>query len=113
MLVTLKVFYKICNLKGLKEWWLKSKIIAIGSLAQAIEGRHYSRAVRLHKQSLESIFRHKYEKEIPDLATDVMKKLKTCVCIPYNNSKCNVYARMVNFARTITKKQWHDAKEGR
>ena len=81
-------------------------------VGQAIEGRHYSQAVWLHKQSLESLLRYKCEKEIPDLPTDVMKKLKTRICIPHSNSKYNIYAWMVDFARTIIKKQWHNGKEG-
>ena len=43
---------------------------------QAIEGRNYSRAVQLHKQSLESLLRYKYEKEISDVPTDVMIKIR-------------------------------------
>ena len=56
---------------GLKEWWITSKIIAAGSVDQAMEGRHYFRAVRLHKQSIESLLRYKSEKEIPVLPTGV------------------------------------------
>ena len=70
-LVTLNVLYKKYNLMGLKEWWLTSKIIAAGSVDQAMEGRHYFRAVRLHKQSIESLLRYKSEKEIHVLPTGV------------------------------------------
>ena len=35
-----------------------------GMVDQSIEVRHYSRAVRLHKQSLESLLRYKCEKNI-------------------------------------------------
>ena len=49
----------------------KSKIIAVGLVDQVIEGRHYSRAVQLNKQSLESFLRYKSEKEIPVLPTGV------------------------------------------
>ena len=76
LLVTLKVFYKKCNLKTLKKWWLKQKIIEVGSVDQAIEGRHYSRAVRLHKQSLESLLSYKYEKEFMYYLPTLWKILK-------------------------------------
>ena len=49
LLVKLKILYKKYNLLGLQQWWLKSKIIAEGSVNQAAEGKHYSRAIRLHK----------------------------------------------------------------
>ena len=37
-----------------------------GSVNQAAEGKHYSRALRLHKQSLEYLFRFHLEKIIAD-----------------------------------------------
>ena len=49
LLVTLKVLYEKYNLMDLKEWWLKLKVIAAGSVDQAIKVGHYSRAVRLHE----------------------------------------------------------------
>ena len=42
LLLTLKNFYIKCNLKGLRECWLKLKIIPVGSVDQATEGRRYS-----------------------------------------------------------------------
>ena len=76
LLVKLKVLHKKYNLLGLQQWWLKSKIIAVGSVNQAAEGKHYSRAIRLHKQSLECLLRFQSEKIIADLPVDVMKKVK-------------------------------------
>ena len=49
-LVNLKILYKKYGLLGLRGWWVKSKIIADGSVDKALEGRHYSRETRLHKQ---------------------------------------------------------------
>ena len=90
LLVTPKVIYKYYNLMGLKEWWLKSKIIAAGSVDQAIEVRHYSRAVRLYKQFLEPLLRYKSEKEIPFLPTDVYKKIKELRLHPSHTTIQNV-----------------------
>ena len=76
LLLKLKILYKKCNLLGLQRWWLKSTIIAEGSVNQAAEGKHYSRAIRLHKQSLECLLRFQSEKIITDLPVDVMGKEK-------------------------------------
>ena len=35
----------------LQQWWFKYKIIAECSVNHAAEGKHYSSAIRLHKQS--------------------------------------------------------------
>ena len=75
-LVKLKILYKKYNLLGLQQLWLKSKIIAEGSVNQAGEGKHYSRAIRLHKQSLECLLRFQSKKIIANLPVDVMKKVK-------------------------------------
>ena len=74
--VKLQILYKKYNLLGLQQWCLKSKIIAEGLVNQAAEGKHYSRAIRLHKQSLEYLSRFQSEKIIADLPVDVMKKVK-------------------------------------
>ena len=76
LLVKLKILYKKYNLLGFQQWWLKSKTIAEGSVNQAAEGKHYSRAIHLLKQSLECILRFQSEKIIADLPVDVMKKVK-------------------------------------
>ena len=61
---------------GLQHWWLKSKVIAEGSVNQAAEGKHYSRAIHLHNESLNCLLRFQSEKIIVDLPVDVMKKVK-------------------------------------
>ena len=75
---------------GLKEWWLKLKVIAAGSVDQAIEERHYSQAVRLHKLALESLLRYKSEKEIPVLPTGVYKKITELRLHPSHTTIQNV-----------------------
>ena len=42
---------------GLRDWWVDSRAVAGGSAQQALEGWHYSRGLRLHKQLLESLLR--------------------------------------------------------
>ena len=94
MLQTLKRRRKYNGVILSDEHTLKSTIIAVGSVDQAIEWRHYSRAVRLHKQSLEPLLRYKSEKDIPALPTNVHQKNKELRLHPShnNNSKCNIYA---------------------
>ena len=76
LLVKLKILYKKYNLLGLQHWSLKSKIIAEGTVNQAAEGKHYSRAIHLHNESLNCLLRFQSEKIIADLPVDVMKKVK-------------------------------------
>lgn len=57
IMVKLKIMYKKYGALGLRDWWVDAGAIAEGSSAQAIEGRHYFRAIRLHKQSFEALLR--------------------------------------------------------
>eukprot|EP00794_Sanderia_malayensis_P016352 gene16352-17996_t len=59
VLVNLKVLGKKYGCIGLNSWWIDSKVIAEGSAVQAMEGRHYHRGVRLHKQSFEALLRYR------------------------------------------------------
>ena len=59
LLVNRKILYKKYGLLGFRGRWVKSKIIADGSLNKILEGRHYSRGTRLHKQIFEALVRFK------------------------------------------------------
>ena len=52
-------FNKQFGALGFRDWWRQANIIAEGSADQAAESRHYSRSMRLHKQSLEALLRFK------------------------------------------------------
>ena len=71
---------------GLQQWWLKPKIIAKVLVHHATEGKHYSRAIRLHKQSLECLLRFQSEKIISDLLVDIMEKVKNIPLHPSPDS---------------------------
>ena len=58
IMVKLKILYKRYGALGFREWWVDGGAIAEGSSIQAIEGRHYFRAIRLHKQSFEALLRY-------------------------------------------------------
>ena len=55
ILVNLKILGKKFACLGLRNWWIDAGIIAEGSLDKAMDGRHYHRSVRLHKQSFEAL----------------------------------------------------------
>ena len=86
LLSKIKILYKKYNLLGLQQWWLKSKIFAEGSVNQAAEGKHYSRAIRLQKQSLEYLLRFQSQKIIANLPVDAMKKVKNIQLHPSPDS---------------------------
>ena len=65
LLVYLKILHKKYGCTGIQEWWVGSRAIQLGSVAQAIEGRHYYRGIKLHKQSFNSLMRCKIDKHLP------------------------------------------------
>eukprot|EP00794_Sanderia_malayensis_P005820 gene5820-6517_t len=80
LLVWLKVLHKQFGCLGFRDWWCESGIIAEGSVDQAAEGRHYSRSMRLHKQSLEALLRFKgSEVEVSRELAEVAKALASSV----------------------------------
>ena len=62
ILVKLKLIHKRFGALGMRDWWIDSNAIAEGSVDKAAEGKHYSRAIRLHKQSFEALLRYRFEK---------------------------------------------------
>ena len=57
LLVFLKIIYKKYGCLGLDQWWVAGGAIVDGSVAQAIEGKHYYRGIGLHKQSMNALFK--------------------------------------------------------
>ena len=51
LLVYLKILYKKYGCLGLQGWWVDAGTIADGSVMQSIEGKHFARGIRMHKQS--------------------------------------------------------------
>ena len=69
LLVFLKIIYKKYGCLGLDQWWVAGGAIMEGSVAQAIEGRHYYRGIGLHKQSMNALLRCKIQKNVSSDAT--------------------------------------------
>ena len=63
ILVNLKIMFKKYGCLGFSDWWIDAGAIAERSAVQALEGRHYARSVRLHKQSFEALLRHRIRVE--------------------------------------------------
>ena len=51
LLVYLKILYKKYGCLGLQDWWVDAGAVADGSVMSSIEGKHYARGIRMHKQS--------------------------------------------------------------
>ena len=62
IMVKLKILYKKYGALGFRDWWVDAGAIAEGSSVQAVEGRYYFRAIRLHKQSFEALLRLRIKK---------------------------------------------------
>ena len=39
----------------MKDWWVDSSVVAVGSVDKAAEGKHYCRSTRVHKQSFKAL----------------------------------------------------------
>ena len=76
LLVNLDIFCKKYGLLSLRGWWLKSKIVADGSVDKALEGRHYSRGTRLHKQTFEALVHFKCKSLAKDFKLNFISKVK-------------------------------------
>ena len=76
LLVNLKILCNKYGLLGLREWLVKSKIIADGSVDKALEGRHYSRGMRLHKQTFETLVRFKCKSLEKDFQLNFISKVR-------------------------------------
>ena len=61
LLVMQRLLYKRYGCVGFKKWFEDSKNIASGSVDKAIEGRHYYRCMRIHKESFDAIVQTKSE----------------------------------------------------
>ena len=100
LLVMLKILHKKYGLLGKKEWWIGADAIAYGSADQCAEGRHYSRSIRLHKQSFEALLRFRIH------STDLLSTLSSnCKCAigELRRSPCHE-----NLNRLIEMDEFHD-----
>ena len=101
LLVKLKTVHKKFSLLGFQQWWLKSKIIAQGSVNQAAEGKHYSGALRLHKHSVEYLLIFESEKIIANLLANLMEKVENIRLHPSFDSRNDLFSTL----------QWEEIKE--
>ena len=84
IMVKLKILYKKYGALGFRDWWVDAGAIADGSSVQAVEGRHYFRAIRLHKQSFEALLRLRIKKtgDISLFGEEFMRSLEKLRCNP-------------------------------
>ena len=64
-LVYLKILYKKYGCLRLQDWWVDAGAIADGSVMQSIEGNHYARGIRMHKQSFCVLLKCKLQENPP------------------------------------------------
>eukprot|EP00794_Sanderia_malayensis_P009432 gene9432-biopygen7559 len=56
-----KIIYKRHSCMGYGDWFADAGSIASGSLSQAVEGRHYYRCMRLHKEGFDALIQNRVE----------------------------------------------------
>ena len=74
-LVNLKILYKM-SLLDLRGSYVKAKVIANGPIDKVLEGRHYSRGTRLHKEIFEVLFCFKCKSFEKDFQLNFFSKVK-------------------------------------
>ena len=57
-----RFFDKLFNCIGIKDWCVNAGLIAFGSAAQVVEGRHYYRCMQLHKECFDELVQFRFEK---------------------------------------------------
>eukprot|EP00795_Rhopilema_esculentum_P005340 gene5340-512_t len=55
------LLFKRYSCKGMKEWCIDAEVIAPGSADSALEGRHYFRSMRLHKECFDALVQFRIE----------------------------------------------------
>ena len=58
----LRLFYNCFSCIGIKDWCVDAGVIALGSAVQAMEGGHYYRCMRLHKECFDALVEFRFEK---------------------------------------------------
>ena len=56
-----RLLYKRYACRELKDWFTDAGVIASGSVDQALEGRHYFRSMRLHKECFDALVQFRIE----------------------------------------------------
>ena len=59
VMVKLRIMYKKYGALGFRDWWVDVETIAERSSVQAVEGRHYFLAIRLHKKAFEALLSYR------------------------------------------------------
>ena len=88
LLVYLKILHKKYACLGLQQWWVDAGAIREGSVCKAIEGRHYYRGIKLHKQSFNALMRCKIDRHLP--VEESMKKAIANLRLKTNASNLQV-----------------------
>ena len=57
-----RLIFKRINCICIKNWCVDAGVIAPGSAAQAVEGRHYYRCMHVHKECFDALVQFRFEK---------------------------------------------------
>ena len=103
IMVKLKILYKKYGALGFRDWWVDAGAIAEGSSVQAVEGRHYFRAIRLHKQSFEALLRYRLNKmgDVSQFGAEFRHSLEMLRCSP-SPKELNLLMSNPEFERLCT-----------
>ena len=70
LLVKLKILLKKFGLLGMKNWWVDTNVVAVGSVDKAAEGKHYCHSTRLYKPYFEAFVRFRIMEILKNLTLD-------------------------------------------
>ena len=63
-----RLLHKRHTVRGYKQWWIDAETVASGSADQAMEGGHYYRCMRTHKETFDALIQCFVEEKTNDLA---------------------------------------------
>ena len=95
LLCYLKIMYKKYGCLGFQDWWVDAGAIAEGSVIQAVEGKHYARGLRLHKQSFCALIKWRLKSVFP--TAESLKKAFGNLRIKPNNENLTALMNLTTY----------------
>ena len=110
LLVKLRILLKKFGLLGMKNWWVDTNVVAVGSADKAAEGKHYCHSTRLYKPYFEALVRFRIMEILKNLTLDdtltaLIGKLRADPS-PTLVESVIVHPNFCNIRSTITATSW-------
>ena len=99
-----RLLFKRFHCKGYKEWCIDAGVIAAGSADQALNGKHYFRCMRLHKEMFDALIQTRIEdltKNFTEVNAKLLSNLQSLRWLP-NFETLNAVLKMPEFNNLVS-----------